>query len=150
MLKVAVIVLIVMLAYAGVYSLMSVIVPRVMMGSTFTAITGKALDSIQDAGYLKALSGRQRNVGLYALTTVIAGFFFLFVGFQKAQRWAWCGLLVVGSIAWLWGLIYSLVIGDKVNSLLMAIGMVIFLVGLLIPIKEFFGKEAKKLEGTGQ
>lgn len=141
MLKGAVIILIVMLVYAGVYSLASIIAPKAMVRSTFTAITGKALDSIQDADYLKALSERQRNVGLYALTTVIAGFFFLFVGFQKSQKWAWYGFLVVGGIAWLWGLIYSLVIGDRLNSLLMAIGIVIFLVGLLIPIKVFFGKK---------
>jgi len=150
MLKAAVIVLIVMLAYAGIYSLMSIFVPAVMMKGALTATTGKNLDNARDDGYLKALTGGQRNIGIYALTTTIAGFFVLFAGFRKGQKWAWWSFLVVGGIAWLLGLIYSQVIGDKVNSLLMAIGIVIFLVGLLIPVKEFFGKEAEKSEGAGQ
>ena len=143
MLKVAVIILIVMLAYGGIYSLMSIIVPKVIMKSALEATTGKTLDNAQDDGYMKALTGGRRNHGLYALTTTIAGFFVLFAGFRKGQKWAWWAFLVVGGIAWLWGLLYSIVIVDKVNIPFMAIGMVIFLVGLLLPIKEFFAKRAE-------
>lgn len=141
MLKVAVIILIVMLAYSGIYSLMSIFAPTVIIKGALTAITGKTLDNARDDGYLKALKGGQRNHGLYALTTTIAGFFVLFAGFRKAQQWAWWSFLVVGGIAWLWGLVCSIVIVDTVNIIFMIIGMVIFLVGLLIPIKAFFGKK---------
>jgi len=141
MLKVAVIILIVMLAYGGIYSLMGIIVPKVVMRSALMAITGKTLAEARDAGYLGALSGERRSCGLYALTTTIAGFFILFVGFRKAQRWAWWSFLIVGGIAWLWWLIFGIAIGDKVQIPLAAIGMVIFLVGLLLPIKAFFGKK---------
>jgi len=141
MLKVAVVILIVMLAYAGVYSLMSIFAPTVMMKSALTATTGKTLDNARDDGYLKALTGGQRNLGLYALTTAIAGFFVLFAGFRKGQKWAWWSFLVVGGITWLWGLVYAIVTVDTIHITLGAIGMVIFLVGLLIPIKAFFGKK---------
>ena len=142
MLKVAVIILIVMLAYGGIYSLMSIIVPTVVMKSALEATISKTLDNARDDGYLKALKGGRRSQGLYALTTTIAGFFVLFAGFRKSQKWAWWAFLVVGGIAWLWGLIYSIAIVDKVNIPFMAIGIVIFLVGLLLPVKEFFVKEA--------
>ena len=146
MLKVAVIVLIVMLAYAGIYSLMTIIAPNLMMGSTFKAATGKALDS-QDPDF-KVLLGGQRLAGVFALTTVISGFFVLFAGFRKAQKWAWWAFLVVAGIAWLWGLISSITIVDKMNMILYIIGTVIFLVGLLLPIKEFFVKGAEKTDSA--
>ena len=149
MLKVAVVILVIMLAYGGVYALMSIIVPKATMGSTFKARTGKALDSVQDADYLGVLVGIHRQLGLYALTTTISGFFVLFAAFRKAQKWAWWCFLVVGGIAWLWGMISAIVIGDKVNMPLQIIGMVIFLVGILIPIKVFFAKEASATKAPG-
>ena len=142
MMRIAVLILVIMLAYAGIYSLMSIFVPKLVMESIFSAITDKPLSSIQDAGYLKALSGRQMHAGMYTLTTVIAGFFVLFAGFQKAQKWGWWGFLVVGGIAWLWGLIYSIVIGDNLSIIFMLIGTVLLLVGLFLPYKSFFGKKA--------
>lgn len=144
MLKVAVIVLIVMLAYAGVYSLMSLIVPNLMMESAFKAVTGKTLGNVEDAGYLKIMQRGQRLAGLFSLTTVISGFFVLFAGFQKAQKWAWWGFLIVADTAWLGGLIFSIVVADKMNIILYIIGEVISLVGVLLPIKEFFVTEAEK------
>lgn len=115
MLKVGTIILIIMLAYAVAYSVIGIIEPKLTTGN--------------------------RNTGVYALTTAISGFFILFAGFQKAQKWAWLAFLVVGGIAWLWGLIYSIAVVDKVNIILTAVGMVIFLVGLLLPVKAFFVKK---------
>jgi len=143
MLKVATIILVIMLAYAGIYSIMSLIAPKVMMGSAFQSMTGETLESIQNPAYLKALLGGQRNMGLFALTTVISGFFVLFAGFRKGEKWAWWAFLVVGGLAWLWGLINAIIIVDKVNLPMEIIGMVIFLVGLLIPVKVFFAKETQ-------
>jgi hypothetical protein len=141
MLKVAVIILIVMLAYAGIYSLMSIFAPTVMMKSALTAATGKTIDNARSDGYLKALTVDQIKIGAFALATVASGFFVLFAAFQKAQKWAWYAFLVVGGIAWLNGLIITIATGDMMNMLLQIIGMVIFLVGLLIPIKVFFAKK---------
>ena len=150
MLKVAVIILIVMLAYAGIYSLMTAIAPKVIMGSFFKAITGKTFDSVTDAGYLKALSLSHRYMGVYALVTVIFGFFILFIGFRKAQIWAWWSILVGGGIMWLWGLIITIVIVDTVNLIGHIIGMVLFLVGLLLPIKDFFAKATEEAPQEAQ
>lgn len=141
MLKVAVVILIVMLAYAAVYSLMNLVVPEVMMKSSLEAMTAKPPG---DAGeYLKPLTVGQRNVGVHALATTIAGFFVLFAGFRKAQKWAWWSFLVVGGIAWVGGLIISIAIGDTMNMIFLIIGTVLCLVGILLPIKSFFAKAAE-------
>jgi hypothetical protein len=142
MLKAAVVILIIGHVFAGIYSLTAIIIPGVMLKSTFEAVTGKTLDSVQDAGYLKVTLNRYRTAGLYALTTTIFGFFVLFVGFRRAQKWAWWTLLVGGGIALLWGLVNYIVVGSKLHILLQAVVMAIFLVGILIPIKAFFGKAA--------
>lgn len=142
MLKVATIILIVMLAYAGVYGIMLVFMPKVVMESSFEAATGEKLENIQNADYLKIMLGEMRHLGIFVLTVVISSFFFLFVGFRKAEKWAWWAMLVVGIIAWGYGLIMNFVTGDTFNAFLHLIGIVIFFVGLLIPVKIFFAKKA--------
>ncbi len=142
MLKVAVIILVIMLAFAGVYSIMSLVTPKILGESVFQSLTGDSLESIQDAGYLRAILSWERSVGLFALATVISGFFILFAGFRKAEKWAWWAFLVVGVMVWAWGLINALLIGDKVNSLMELIGLVLVLVGVFIPVKAFFSKKA--------
>ncbi len=142
MLKVATIILIIVLAYAGVYGIMLIFSPNVVIKSSFEAATGEKLEDIQNADYLKIMLDEMRHLGIFTLTIVISAFFFLFVGFRKAEKWAWWAMLVVGVIAWGYGLIMNLVTGDMFNTLLHLIGIVIFLVGLLIPVKIFFAKKA--------
>jgi hypothetical protein len=119
---------------------MAIFTPKLVTRGTFKNITGKELDSVQDAGYLSVLLDRQRSLGMFALTSLISGFFILFVGFRKAQKWAWWALLFVFGIGYLWGLIHNIVNVDTLNITLMAIGMVLLLIGLLLPVKDFFAK----------
>lgn len=140
MLKVSVIILIVMLAYASIYSLTALIAPKVVLKSNINASIGKTLDEAQSAGYLGAIAIIMRHLGGMALSQIIASFFILFAGFRKAQKWAWLALLIVGCVGWLIGLIINIVIGDMTNLTLHIIGFVIFLVGLLLPVKQFFVK----------
>jgi hypothetical protein len=146
MLKVAVVILIVMLAYAAVYSLMALIVPKVVLKSTIQASIEKTIDQAQNDGYLRALTVIMRHLGGLALAVVIAGFFILIVGFRKAQKWAWWALLIVCGIGWLIGVIINIATGDTTNMILHIIGLVIFLVAMLLPIKEFFAKAAPPQE----
>jgi len=140
MLKTAVVILLILFVFSGVYILMAIFTPKLVAGGTFKNITGKELDSVQDAGYLSALLDRERSLGVFALTSLISGFFILFVGFRKAQKWAWWALLFVFGIGYLWGLIHNIVNVDTLNITLMAIGMVLLLIGLLLPVRDFFAK----------
>lgn len=139
MLKVGVVILIVMLAYATVYSLLNVIAPSVTLKSSVSASIGKTLEEAKEAGYLKAMTTAHRHLGVFAFATTISGFFVLFAGFRKGQKWAWWCYLVVGCIAWLGNTVIAIAIGDNMNLIMSLIGLVVFLVGLLIPVKAFFG-----------
>jgi hypothetical protein len=150
MLKVAVVVLTVMLAYAAIYSLMSIVAPTVVMKSGVKAAIGKTLDNARDDGYLKSLTVGQRNTGIFALASVVSGFFVLFAAFQKAQKWAWWAFLVVAGIAWLGGLIVTITIADKTNAIMQSIGLVLFLVGIIIPVRAFFVKAAEEAPQEAQ
>ena len=144
MLKVAVVIAIIGTIYAGLYSLTAIIAPKVMMQSTFEAVTGKTVESVQDVDCLRVVSKQTRAAGFYALTAVIFAFFILFVGFRKAQKWAWWAFLIGAGIAWLWGIIDGIVTGNNLHLLLHAIGLVLLLVAGLLPIKVFFAKEAQE------
>jgi hypothetical protein len=144
MLKIGVVILTILLIYSGVYVIMAIFTPKTVAKGAFKTITGKELDSVQDAGYLKALIDRQRSLGVFALTSVISCFFILFVGFRKAQRWAWWAFLFVSGIGYLWGIIHNIVNADTLNIVLMAVGLAILLLGLLIPVKAFFSGVAEE------
>ena len=144
MLKLSVFILLIMLIYAGIYSVMSIIRPEMIVESTVKGATGKTLEDAENDGYLKAFLVLSKDAGLFGLATVVCGIFILFSGFRKARKWAWLAFLLAGGIGWLGGLILTISIGDKLNILIRAIGLIISLLGLIIPIKAFFGK------GTGE
>ena len=144
MLKVAVVILTVMLAYAAIYSLMALIVPKVILKSSIQATIGKTLEDAQDDGYLRVLTFIMINLGGISLSQLIASFFILFLGFRKAQIWAWLALLIIGCVGWGVGLIINIVSGDMTNMTLHIIGVVIFLIGIFLPVKEFFVKPSQE------
>ena len=142
MLKVATIILFVMLIYAGVYSLMSIFTPEIIMESSFQAITGESIRSIEDEKYPEALVNSGRTGGLFALTTVIAGFFILFAAFRKAEKWSWWAFLIVAFFAWAWGMVNGALDNARIYFLMNLGGMVIFLAGVLLPVRAFFSKKS--------
>jgi len=144
MLKVAVVILAVMHIFAGIVALASFIAPKTMIRSTFEAMTGEEIDSVQDADLLKVILNRQSKVGFYALSTVVFSLFVLFAGFRKAQKWAWWCFLIVGGIVWGEGLISYILIGSMMYILIYAIGTALLLLGVLLPIKAFFGTEVEE------
>ena len=144
MLRVAVIILAIIFGYSAVISLMDLIIPRVAMGSMLNALTGETLDNIP-ASYLKAIKLGVTSSGVFALSGTIVSFFILFTGFRKAQRWAWWALLIGGCVSGIGGGILPISTGDKVYSLIFIIGVVILLVGIFLPIKEFFAKPSQEV-----
>ena len=74
-----------------------------------------------------------------AIGVVIALFFILFAGFRKGSRWAWWCTLVAGLVVWGYGLYIQTSEGDVMNMVLHLIGIVLLLLGVLLPIRAFFG-----------
>jgi hypothetical protein len=57
-------------------------------------------------------------------------------------KWAWWGFLIGGGIVWVWGVASSIIIGDIFYLALQLIGLILLIVGILLPVKEFFAKKA--------
>jgi hypothetical protein len=129
-----------MLAFAALYSIAVFAVPAFFAAEGFEAVTGTSLDSI-DGGYVLVLLSAERHVGAFAIAATASGFFFLFGAFRKGERWSWWALLILGLVSWGWGLVDNLLMGSTLNAILHAVGTVVFLVGLLLPIGMFFGKK---------
>jgi hypothetical protein len=143
MLKVSVIVLTVMLAFAGLYAVLLIASPATIADGTLQARAGIALASVPDKGTVETILVQTRHVGVMALSVTIASFFVLFAGFAKKVRWAWYCVLVVGLIVWGYGLVVQALEGDIFNMIMHLVGIVLLAVGVLLPVKQFFGKGAE-------
>jgi len=151
MLKAAVIILAVVLAYAGIFSLVNIIRPRTMMGSVFETMTGKAFEEIRDSDYLRKLENGQRIMGVFGLLIATAGTLALCLGFRRTRRWAWWAFLFTGVFAWLWALVYQIwglifegiITSIKSSILFQSIAMILLIVGLFLPFRLFFAKAPK-------
>ena len=138
--KVAMVILVIALAYSGVYAILVIAATQFIVGSSFEGITGKEISSIQDEGYVKTLINVGRYMGVFALTTVILLFVVLFTGFKNTARWAWWTILLIGVGIWTYGIVMNTIERDTLNMLLHIVGAVVFLVGIFLPIGVFFKK----------
>ena len=90
---------------------------------------------------MAVLLGTQRHLGAFALAATASGLFFVYGAFRKGEVWSWWAVLTVGVISWGWGLVYNIVIGTGINTIMHIVGTVAYFVGLLLPIGVFFGKK---------
>jgi len=142
MLRTATTILLIAMLFGTFYSLVVVFSPQMIVQSTLKAEAGIGIAEIQDPAVAKTLVGQTRHLGIFALTTNIAMFFILFLGFKKGQRWAWWAFLLAGGIGWIYGLVTELLEKDTMNSVGHIIGTVLWLIGLLLAMKVFFPKKA--------
>ena len=96
MLKVAIIILLIMLVFGGVYSLMLIFVPKMILSSGFESTTGEKLADIQNASYLKVMVSEMMHMGALGLAATISCIFILFTAFRKAEKWTWWAVLITG------------------------------------------------------
>jgi hypothetical protein len=142
MLKTAGVFLLLGLLFGTLYTLVIIVSPQTVANSTLDARADMTLASIQDQGAAETILTYARHMGVFGLTTNIAMFFVFFMGFKKAQKWAWWAFLFVGGIAWIFGLVIQIGEGDVMNLIGHIIGIVLWLIGILLPIKVFFPKRA--------
>jgi len=142
MLKTSTTVLFIGMLFAALYSLAIIVSPQTFANSTLEARAETKLENIQDKGASETIIVEMRHMGVFALTTSIAMFFVLFIGFKKGQKWAWWAFLFVGGIAWLYGLVTQIAEGDMMNLVGHVIGTALWLIGILLPLKAFFPKKA--------
>lgn len=142
MLKTATIILIVTMIFSSLYSILLIVSPQTIAGSTLEARSGMTLESIENKEVSDTIVVQTRHLGIMALTTCIALFFILFIGFKKGELWAWWSFLIIGIISWGYGLIMQISEGDMLNMILHSIGFILLLISVLLPVRIFFTKKS--------
>ena len=142
MLKIATVLLVTMLVFAGLYGLLVTFAPGFIAGSTIEARAGKTMEEITDSDCAEALIVQTRHLGVMAIGVVLAMFFVVFTGFQKGEKWAWWCSLLAGLVVWGYGLSIQASEGDMLNVILHLIGIALLAAGVLLPIRTFFAKKS--------
>jgi len=140
MLKVGTILLAIGLIFSSIYGILLVFTPATISAST-VEVRGGNLEAAKDTAVGQAFIVQTRHLGVMVLCLSIVMFFALFAAFNKGVQWAWWAFLFGGGIAWLFGLIVQILEGDMLNMILHIIGIIILLLGLFLPVKEFFAKK---------
>ena len=140
MVKISTVILIVLFALAAGYSFVSIVVPTFVLEEDFRAITGKSYQDVLPPEAVRVSVSHIRHMEVFGLTTTIAGFFILFSGFRKGEKWAWWAMLVVGIIAWGYGAVINVLNGNTFDSAVFLVGLVVFLVALFLPVKKFMAR----------
>lgn len=141
MLRVGTTLLAICLLFATAYGVLLAISPSIIAKSTLE-VRGETFEALKDTAAGQAFIAQTRHVGVFAICISIALFFVLFNVFNKGAKWAWWAFLIVGGIAWIFGLITQIIEGDRLNMILHIIGLVILAFGLFLPVKVFFPKKA--------
>lgn len=141
MLKTATVILIVLMIFAGLYSILLIVSPETVASSTLEARSGKTFELIEDQDAAETIIVQTRHLGVFALATTVAVFFILLSAYRKGEKWAWWAIFVVGLISWGYGLIMQIIEKDMMNLILHLVGIILLLVGVLLPLKTFFPKE---------
>ena len=142
MVKVSTVILFILFVLAAGYSVVIIIVPTMVLEGDFQAMTGKSYEEILTPEAIRVSLVHIRHMEVFAITTMVAGFFILFSGFRKGEKWAWWAMLVIGGIAWGYGTVLNIVIGNTFDTVVFLVGIVVFLVALFLPVKKFLARTA--------
>lgn len=136
MLKTASTILLIVVVFGAIYSLVTIVSPQTVSGNTLEA-SGEP----QTPAVVKAIYNVVRHLGAFALCANIGAFFILINGFKKGLKWGWWGFFLTGIVGWGFGLVRFILNGDTKNLIGHLIGIVLFLIGVLLPLKVFFPKK---------
>jgi uncharacterized membrane protein YfcA len=79
-------------------------------------------------------------VGLYLVTTAIAVCILSLVPYRRGERWAWYAVLILGSTVLIGGLVLFIITFSIPPSFLDILLVLLLIVGLVLPVKEFFSQ----------
>lgn len=133
MLKAASTILLVGLLFGVLYGVVVIVSPQTVVSSRL-----KTEAELQSPVVMKAYLAEARHLGCFGLAATIGALFILFAGFKKGQKWAWWAILLMGIFGWAYGLVRYIMLHDTKNLIGFAIGTVLWLIGILLPIGAFF------------
>jgi len=75
------------------------------------------------------------------VATSIGGLFVLLTVFKKVEKWSWFYIAVVSIIGWGNILVANIAFKNPATITIIIIGLVLLVIGLIIPAKDFLGKK---------
>ncbi len=141
MLKTASTILLIVAVFGAIYGLVLIVSPQTVSGNSL-----KADEELQSPAFAKVIYDVARHLGALGLAANIGAFFILINGFKKGLRWGWWGVFLTGIVGWGYGLARVIINGDTKNLIGHLIGIVLFLVGILLPVKIFFPKNSATIQ----
>jgi hypothetical protein len=141
--KIGMVFLLVMLIFALIYSIVAFFSPAVFVSRSFSGATDQSWSDFVSSSPAVAnyTLGLERTMAGFAFSVVIAGFFVLFTAFKRGEQWAWYYMLFVSLIAWLNNLRMAIATKSSLSLILNIVGLVLFIIGIVIPAKDFLGKQ---------
>jgi hypothetical protein len=142
-LKIGSTLMVIMGFFALVMSILWIFITEIMFVSDFLFYTGGSYQDylVANPAHAEIYIITKKLVGFMMLAVSIPILFINHVGYQKGEKWAWYALFVTGGLFWGTLLGYRVFIGYVGGSIYtFVIGIILWLLAILIPVKEFFGK----------
>lgn len=135
----------VMGVFALVIAILWILITEIMFVSDFLFFTGESYEAYLAASpvYAEFYIITKKLIGFMILAVSIPILFINQSGYKNGEKWSWYALLITGGLLWGTLLGYRIFIGYVGgSSITFVVGLALWLLALLIPIKSFFGKEA--------
>jgi len=130
--------------FALIMSILWIFVTEIMFVSDFMHYTGGAFEDYLSASpiYAEIYMITKKLVGFMILASAVPILFITHTSYQKGERWSWFALFITGGLLWGTLLGYRIFIGYiGGSSITFVAGLALWFLALLIPFKDFFGKE---------
>jgi len=131
------------MVYMGV---MMVFATQDMHVPSFEAFTGKAWTDLatEYPKVAEMVIMDTRLMGAILLASAISVLFIVWNGYRKGHKWSWYALLFGNALGWGSSLVYHIVIGYAMATVMMIIGVILFLIGIVVPAKAILCGKAGK------
>ena len=129
--------------FALAVSILWIFVTEIMFVSDFLFYTGEEFSAYLAASpvYAEMYMITKKLVGFVMLATSLQFLFITKKGYETGEKWAWWALLITGGLFWGIFLGYRIYIGYiAISMMTFVVGLIIWLLAILIPFKDFFGK----------
>ena len=143
-LKIGWIVLYVMGLFKVYMGVMLVFATQSLLIPNFEAFTTKVWTDLS-TDYPKAAEMfimMARLLGAILLGSAILILFMVWNSYRKGHRWSWYALLFTNALGWGSALVYHIVIGYAMVTVMMIIGIILFVIGIAVPAKAILGGKA--------
>jgi len=145
-LKTGSIVMVVMAVYGLILGLILHFGAKALIPPVFDSFTGQTWSDFVTANAKAAdlwMMNNRLTVAM-ALAVSIIGIFLALTSYRKGEKWSWFAFLVSGIIVWGSNLAYYIALASLMNTIIMLIGLVLLVIGPVIPARAILGSEADK------